>query len=67
MNPAIATFKGIGKDPPISNAVNRPAPEMAGIASKNENLAASFADNPKNKAVLIVIPLRDIPGIIAIA
>ena len=40
---------------------------MTGIASKKENLAACLASNPKNNAKLIVMPLLEIPGIIAIA
>ena len=40
-------------------------PKIAGIANWKENLKASFAPTPKNKAVEIVIPDLDIPGITA--
>ena len=45
--------------------VKKPAPLITGIAIKNENFAASFALIPINKAQEMVIPLREIPGIIA--
>ena len=49
----------------ISIAVRSPAPAMAGIASKNENLAASSEDNPIINPAQIVAPERDIPGMMA--
>jgi len=49
----------------ISIAVRIPAPAIAGIANKNENLAASSADRPIIKPVQIVAPERDIPGMMA--
>jgi len=49
----------------ISIAVRIPAPAIAGIANKNENLAASSADRPIIKPVQIVEPERDIPGMMA--
>ena len=49
----------------MSIAVRIPAPEIAGIANKNENLAASLVDRPIIKPVQIVTPERDIPGMIA--
>ena len=39
--------------------------DIAGIPSKNENLAASFLSQPVNSAIEIVAPERDTPGIIA--
>ena len=49
----------------ISIAVRIPAPAIAGIANKNENLAASSADRPIIKPEQIVAPERDIPGMMA--
>ena len=49
----------------MSIAVRMPAPAIAGIANKNENLAASSADRPIIKPVQIVAPERDIPGMMA--
>ena len=49
----------------MSIAVRIPAPEIAGIANKNENLAASLVDRPIVKPVQIVTPERDIPGMMA--
>ena len=40
---------------------------MAGMANKNENLAAPFPEVPKAIAVVMVIPDREMPGIIATA
>ena len=39
--------------------------EIEGIPSKKENLAASFLSQPDNRAIEIVAPERDTPGIIA--
>lgn len=41
------------------------APRIAGITSRKENLAAVFLSTPLNVAVAIVVPDRDIPGVIA--
>ena len=41
----------------------KPEKEMAGIPSRNANLAASFLVNPLNKEVVKVIPDLDTPGI----
>ena len=41
------------------------AREIAGIPNKNENLAASLLSQPDNRAVDIVTPDLDTPGIIA--
>ena len=46
---------------------NNPAPNIIGIDNKNENLADSFGEKPKNKDAVIVIPDLEIPGIIATA
>ncbi len=43
----------------ISNIV---APKIIGIAKKNENLNASLRLMPKKRALVIVIPEREIPG-----
>ena len=48
-----------------SNNVKNPAPAITGIAIKNENLAASFGWIPIIIDKEIVIPLLEIPGIIA--
>ena len=48
-----------------SIAVISPAPEIIGIASKNENFAASLGFKPSNVPIIIVMPDREIPGIIA--
>ena len=39
--------------------------KIEGIPSKKENLAASFLSQPDNRAIEIVAPERDTPGIIA--
>ena len=39
--------------------------EIEGIPSKKENLAASFLSQPDIRAIEIVAPERDTPGIIA--
>ena len=39
--------------------------EIEGIPSKKENIAASFLSQPENRAIEIVAPERDTPGIIA--
>ena len=41
------------------------ANEIAGMPRRKENLAASFLSNPENRAMEIVAPERDTPGIIA--
>ena len=41
------------------------ATEMAGIPKRKENFAASFLSHPVIRAVEIVIPDLDTPGIIA--
>mgnify|MGYP004339963069 FL=1 len=48
-----------------SIAVISPAPKIIGIASKNENFAASLGFKPSNVPIVIVMPDREIPGIIA--
>ena len=49
------------------NKPNNPAPSIMGIDNKNENLAESLVEKPKNNANDIVRPDLDTPGIIAIA
>ena len=39
--------------------------QLVGIASKNENFAASLGFKPSNVPIVIVMPDREIPGIIA--
>ena len=39
------------------------AAEITGIASINENFKASTLDKPKNRAIVMVIPDREVPGI----
>ena len=51
----------------ISCIPNTPAPVITGIDNKNENFADSLGENPNNKERVMVIPERDIPGIIASA
>ena len=41
------------------------APKMMGVASKNENLAAPSLFKPISSPVVIVIPERETPGMIA--
>ena len=48
-----------------SKIVKTVAPKMAGIARKNEKLAASFFAIPRINAVVMVMPDLEIPGIIA--
>ena len=49
----------------ISIAVTIIAPKIAGIASKKENFAASLFETPEINAAEIVIPEREMPGMIA--
>ncbi len=46
----------------ISSAV---APRIAGTDNKNENVATCFFSRPKSSPVLMVVPLLEIPGMIA--
>ncbi len=50
-----------------SSAVNKPAPAITGIASKNENRAAFSGEIPNSIAVPIVAPDLEMPGMIAMA
>jgi hypothetical protein len=47
--------------------LTRAAPNIMGAANKNENLAAPSLVNPINNPVVMVIPERETPGIIASA
>lgn len=49
----------------IEKTSNSVAPKIAGIDSKNENLAASSLLSPTNKAPTIVDPDLEIPGAMA--
>ena len=51
----------------ITRMINTQAPPIAGIASKNENVAADPGASPNRAPVEIVIPLRERPGKIAAA
>ena len=64
-NPAMATLKSMCEVLSNSVKVKIPAPEITGIASKNENLAAISGFNPNISPQEIVIPLLEIPGMIA--
>lgn len=48
-----------------SFSLSNPAPKTIGVERRNENLAASSLERPENNPVVIVIPERDTPGIIA--
>ena len=48
----------------LKNSTNA-AKEIEGIPRRNENLAASFLLHPDKRAIEIVAPERDTPGIIA--
>ena len=60
--------KGTTPIPSVRTSFNKKivAPPMAGIAIKNENLAAASRFNPPNSPPTMVEPLRDTPGITAI-
>ena len=45
--------------------INTIAPRIAGIESKKENLAAIPRSTPMKMAAAIVVPARDMPGVIA--
>ena len=47
--------------------LTRAAPNIMGAANKNENLAAPSLVNPINNPIVMVIPERETPGIIASA
>ena len=46
---------------------NSAAPKIGGSTIRNENLAAFDLSTPRNRAVVIVAPEREIPGMIATA
>ena len=48
----------------LKNSI-KAAKEIAGIPSRNENKAASFLSQPDKRAIEIVAPERETPGIIA--
>ena len=50
-----------------SNDFSIPGSRMAGIESRNENLAAADRLSPSNSPAVMVIPERDVPGIRASA
>ena len=43
------------------------APAIIGVESRKDNRADAWRDIPKNKAAVIVTPLRETPGIMASA
>jgi len=49
----------------IPGSLTMAAPKMIGVDSKNENLTAPSLVNPINSPVVMVIPERETPGIIA--
>tara|TARA_B100001250_G_C19215853_1_gene535712 strand:- start:55 stop:321 length:267 start_codon:yes stop_codon:yes gene_type:complete len=63
--PASATDALTSRALSISNNISKPAPKITGMANKKENLADSLALRPRRRAQLIVMPLLEIPGIIA--
>lgn len=48
----------------VSFAIIAIAPKIAGITSRNENLAAVSLSTPLNIAEAIVVPDLDMPGVI---
>ena len=50
---------------PTSRILRATAPSIAGIESRKEYSAAVFAGIPKNSASEIVVPEREMPGVIA--
>ena len=46
-------------------SLSRVAPKIIGVDNKNENRTAPSLVNPANNPVVIVIPERETPGIIA--
>jgi hypothetical protein len=48
-------------------SLTRAAPNIMGTANKNENLAAPSLVSPINNPMVMVIPERETPGIIASA
>ena len=50
-----------------ASASRRPAPSIAGMEIRKENLSAVLTGRPNNKVAAIVDPEREIPGVIAIA
>ena len=65
--PPIKVEKSILEAVSISVSIKIPAPPITGIARRNENLAACFESKPRSKAQLMVMPLLEIPGMIATA
>ena len=49
----------------MSFAIIAIAPRIAGITNRKENLAAVSLPTPLKVAAAIVVPERDIPGVIA--
>ena len=65
-NPTIRGRKGNVENWFIElNNSNKATNEIEGIPSRKENLVASFLSQPDNRAIEIVAPERDTPGIIA--
>ena len=48
-----------------NGTLTRAAPNIIGAANKNENLAAPSLVSPINNPMVMVIPERETPGIIA--
>ena len=60
----IQKLPGCAKAKPIAFASNRKEPRIAGMPDKNENLNAASGLTPLAKRLTMVIPEREIPGII---
>ena len=52
--------KSLADNLPISNIA---APAIMGVESKKDKRALVLRESPKNKAAVMVMPLRDTPGI----
>ena len=64
----IAKFTDITEESEITcGNLTRAAPKIMGVDNKNENLAAPSLVIPPNNPVVIVIPERETPGMIASA
>ena len=60
------TYNGVVKSAAVNFVHSKSAaPAIMGVDSRKEMRAAAGRERPKNSAAVIVIPLRDTPGIIA--
>ncbi len=65
--PSSIGLQSIAETPIIFFVSKIVAPKTSGKAKIKENLATFFFSIPRNNPVDIVLPLREIPGIIATA